>query len=133
MAGNLQFELVSPERKLASVSATEVHIPAMEGDMTAMAGHVPTLTTLRPGVLKAVTAEGVKAFIVTGGFADISANGVSVLAERAIPTEEATNSVYDELVEEARSLASVALPEDKASAEKMVNDVIALRDAAARH
>ncbi|NPD14433.1 F0F1 ATP synthase subunit epsilon [Xinfangfangia sp. D13-10-4-6] len=128
MAGNLQFDLVSPERKLASVSATEVQIPAAEGEMTAMAGHSPTITTLRPGILRAVTAEGVKSYIVTGGFADISAAGVTVLAERAIPTEEASNSVLDELVAEARSLADAALPEDKAHAEKIVSDVTALRD-----
>lgn len=129
MAGDLQFDLVSPERKLASVLATEVQIPAVAGDMTAMAGHSPTITTLRPGILRAVTAQGVKSFIVTGGFADISANGVTVLAERAIPTEEASATILDDILAEARSLAAVALPGDKDMAEKNVADVTALRDA----
>lgn len=129
MAGELQFDLVSPERKLASVSVTEVQIPAAAGDMTAMAGHVPTITTLRPGILRAVTAQGVKSFIVTGGFADISAANVTVLAERAVPVEEATGTILDEMVAEARSLAEIALDADKAVAEKNLSDVIALRDA----
>lgn len=133
MAGNLQFDLVSPERKLASVPATEVQIPGAEGDMTAMEGHSPTITTLRPGILRAVTSEGVKSYVVTGGFADISASGVTVLAERAIPTEEATSSILDEILAEARSLADAAQPEDKAQAEKNVSDVAALRDAVLKH
>ena len=57
MAGNLQFDLVSPERRLASLQATEVQIPGAAGDMTAMEGHAPTITTLRPGILKAVSTE----------------------------------------------------------------------------
>ena len=90
MAGALQFDLVSPERKLASLAATEVQIPGADGDLTAMAGHAPTITTLRPGILKALGADGAKSYVVTGGFADITATGVSVLAERAIPVAEAT-------------------------------------------
>ena len=44
----LQFDLVSPERRLASLEATEVRVPGADGDMTAMADHAPTITTLRP-------------------------------------------------------------------------------------
>jgi len=124
----MQFDLVSPERRLASVAATEVQIPATEGDMTAMVGHAPTITTLRPGILRAVSAEGTKAFVVTGGFAEITASGVSVLAERAIPIEEATAAVFDSLVAEARELA--ALGTDKEAGERLVNDLQALRQAA---
>lgn len=133
MAGNLQFDLVSPERRLASVSATEVQIPGADGDMTAMEGHSPTITTLRPGILRAVTSEGVKSYVVTGGFADISATSVTVLAERAIPTEEASSTLLDEILAEARSLADAALPADRAQAEKNVSDVAALRDAVQKH
>ena len=90
MAGSLQFDLVSPERRLASFAATEVQIPGAMGDMTAMEGHASTITSLRPGILRVVAADGIKAFAVTGGFAEISASGVSVLAEQAVPLEELT-------------------------------------------
>ena len=60
MAGTLQFDLVSPERRLASVAASEVQIPGADGDLTAMEGHAPTITTLRPGVLRVIAAEGAK-------------------------------------------------------------------------
>lgn len=128
MAATLQFDLVSPERRLASVSATEVQIPGTDGDMTAMAGHAATITTLRPGVLKAVSADGTKSYIVTGGFAEITADGVSVLAERAVPVEEATPALFESLVAEARDQAATL--SDKDAGEKLVNDMVALRAAA---
>lgn len=132
MAGNLQFDLVSPERRLASVQATEVQIPGAGGDLTAMEGHAPTITTLRPGILKAVSAAGTKAYAVTGGFAEITASSVSVLAERAIPVEELTPAILDELVADARAQAAAAPADQRDAAEKMVNDYIAIRGATAR-
>jgi F-type H+-transporting ATPase subunit epsilon len=121
----VQFDLVSPERRLASVQATEVQIPGAEGDLTAMEGHAPTITTLRPGILKAVGAEGTKAYIVTGGFAEITASGVSVLAERAVPVEEATPALMDSLVAEVRDAAVGS--DDKDAADKVVADMMAVR------
>jgi F-type H+-transporting ATPase subunit epsilon len=128
MAATLQFDLVSPEKRLASFQATEVQIPGADGDLTAMEGHAPTITTLRPGVLKAIGPDRTLAFAVTGGFAEITAKGVSVLAEKAIPVDDLSGSVMDDLVAEARSLAEVALPEDRDMAEKMINDLLTLRN-----
>ena len=128
MAGTLQFDLVSPERKLASVAATEVQIPGADGDLTAMEGHSPTITTLRPGVLRVIGASGTQAYVVTGGFAEITATGVSVLAERAIPLEDATPALMETLVAEARALAASST--DKDGAEKLVQDTLAMRAAA---
>lgn len=127
MAGTVQFDLVSPERRLASVAATEVQIPGADGDLTAMEGHAPTITTLRPGILKAVAAGGAKAYVVTGGFAEITAGTVSVLAERAVPVEEANAALFDALLAEAKDAAAGA--EDKDIAEKLVADMLALRAA----
>jgi F-type H+-transporting ATPase subunit epsilon len=127
MAGSVQFDLVSPERRLASVAASEVQIPGADGDLTAMAGHAPTITTLRPGILKAVSSDGTKSYVVTGGFAEISATGVSVLAERAVPVEEANAALFDALLAEARDAAARA--EDKDAADKLVSDMLALRAA----
>lgn len=127
MATTLQFDLVSPERRLASFAATEVQIPGADGDLTAMADHAPLITTLRPGVLRAQGNDGLKAYVVTGGFAEINGTSVSVLAERAVPVEEATGTLFDEMLAEAKSLAAAALPEDRDAADKLVHDVEALR------
>jgi len=124
MAETVQFDLVSPERRLASFPATEVQIPAALGDMTAMAGHVPTITTLRPGLLRVVGAQGTRAYVVTGGFAEIGTRGVSVLAEMAVPVEELTAARFDALVAEVTKAAAGA---DKADADKMLADLNAAR------
>jgi F-type H+-transporting ATPase subunit epsilon len=126
----VQFDLVSPERRLASLKATEVQIPGADGDLTAMEGHAPTITTLRPGVLRAIGAEGSKAYAVTGGFAEITATGVSVLAERAMPVDEVTPAMMDGLVAEAREQMAAAGPEARDDAEKLVSDLLALKAAA---
>lgn len=126
MAATLQFDLVSPERKLASVSATEVQIPGTDGDLTAMAGHAATITTLRPGVLKAIGADGTKAFVVTGGFAEITAAGVSVLAERAVPVEEANAALFETLLADVKATAAGL---DKDAGEKLVGDLMAAKAA----
>jgi F-type H+-transporting ATPase subunit epsilon len=128
MAGTLQFDLVSPERRLAAVQASEVSIPGADGDMTAMEGHAPTITTLRPGILKAMTVEGVKSYVVTGGFAEITASGVSVLAERAVPVEEVTPGLMDQLIADASEATAVAV--DKDAADKAMADLLAMRAAA---
>jgi F-type H+-transporting ATPase subunit epsilon len=128
MAGTLQFDLVSPERRLASVVATEVNIPGADGDLTAMEGHAPTITTLRPGVLKVASASGVKSFVVTGGFAEISATSVSVLAERAVPVEELNAALMDQLIADASEATAVAV--DKDAADKAMADLVAMRAAA---
>ncbi len=128
MAGTLQFDLVSPERRLASVVASEVQIPGADGDLTAMEGHAPTITTLRPGVLKVVSAEGAKSFVVTGGFAEISATSVSVLAERAVPVEELNAALMDQLIADASEATAVAV--DKDAADKAMADLVAMRAAA---
>ncbi|NBD30493.1 MAG: F0F1 ATP synthase subunit epsilon [Alphaproteobacteria bacterium] len=103
MANALQFDLVSPERRLAQLEATEVQIPGADGDMTAMADHAPTITTLRPGILTVTHSGGSDDYVVSGGFAEITAEGVTVLAEKALPRGEMTQEVYERLVEEAQS------------------------------
>ena len=124
----MRVDIVTPERRLASADVTSVQIPGADGDLTAMDGHAPTITTLRPGVLRANMANGSTAYVVTGGFAEITAAGVSVLAEQAVPLEEATGAMFDTLIAEAREAA--AATEDKDMAEKLLADMIAARAAA---
>ena len=103
MADMMQFDLVSPERSLASLQAVSVLIPGADGDMTVMPQHAPVITTLRPGILK-VEAEGGTAqeFVVTGGFAEINAQGVSVLAEQAVPRGDMTQETMDAMFDAAQ-------------------------------
>ncbi|MBK5945303.1 F0F1 ATP synthase subunit epsilon [Rhodobacter veldkampii DSM 11550] len=127
MADTIQFDLVSPERRLASVQALEVRIPGAEGDLTAMPGHAPLITTLRPGVLTVVSETGSAEYTVTGGFAEINAGSVTVLAERGLPSAEVSPAIYAEMLAEIRAAAAVAAPGSPAdTAAKLVADMEAL-------
>ena len=134
MADTMQFDLVSPERRLASMQVTVVQIPGADGDMAAMPDHAPTITTLRPGVLRVDGPEGTAEYVVTGGFAEISANGVSVLAERAVPKGDMTQEHLDEMMEEAKTTYQTAKdgfqnepgPVDEAA--KLLSDMVAMGD-----
>ena len=123
MADTMTFDLVSPERKLASVEATSVNIPGMEGDMTAMPNHAAFLTTLRPGVVKVNNGNDVTEYVVTGGFAEISAEGTSVLAEQAMPLVEATAEVLGDVLTAAEATLETAAEDGKTAAAQRVNDV----------
>ena len=129
---NLQFDLVSPERRLASVEATEVQIPGADGDLTAMLNHAPTITTLRPGILTVVHSSGSDDYVVSGGFAEITATSVSVLAEQALPQAEVTQEIYDQMVEEAKAAHGRAQetfknePGPVDDAAKLLSDMVAI-------
>jgi F-type H+-transporting ATPase subunit epsilon len=101
MSSTMQFDLVSPERRLASLEVSAVQIPGADGDLTAMPGHAPVITNLRPGILKVEAPSGNKDYVVTGGFAEIG-EGLSVLAERALPLDELSQDAFDEILEEAK-------------------------------
>ena len=132
MADTVQFDLVSPERLLASKQEKEVQIPGAEGDMTAMPDHAPLITTLRPGVLKVSGSDGDASYVVTGGFAEINASSISVLAERAIPQSEVTQEQFAEMMGEANARLEKAQAADSAEpgqvddAAKFVADMAAL-------
>ncbi|WP_460272409.1 F0F1 ATP synthase subunit epsilon [Celeribacter sp. ULVN23_4] len=120
----VQFDLVSPERKLASLAADQVQIPGSEGRLTAMAGHEPTILTLRPGRLIATGPEGEMEFIVTGGFAELSADNVSVLAEVALPRGEMSQEIVSDMITKARAEHDKASVEEQAETHSFLADLI---------
>jgi F-type H+-transporting ATPase subunit epsilon len=122
----VQFDLVAPERRLASIQASAVQIPGADGDMTAMEGHAPTITTLRPGILRVTHAGGTDEYAVSGGFAEIGATAISVLAEQALPKAEVNQAAFDAMLASVRAAADAAKTD---AAAKTVADMVALGDA----
>jgi F-type H+-transporting ATPase subunit epsilon len=129
MADTMNFDLVSPERSLASFSATEVQIPGSEGDMTAMLNHAPILTTLRPGVLSVNSSSGVNEYVVTGGFAEVTSEGVTVIAERAMVKADVTQEDMDVIVSTAKAALDGANEITQDAATKTHADVVVLATA----
>ncbi|MFM8989485.1 MAG: F0F1 ATP synthase subunit epsilon [Alphaproteobacteria bacterium] len=89
MADKVEFELVSPERLLLSRSVDMVVVPGAEGDFGVLRGHAPLISTLRLGVIDVHDAGGVSDRIfVAGGFAEVTAERCTVLAEQAVPVAD---------------------------------------------
>lgn len=130
MADTIRFDLVSPERRVASMDATLVALPGAAGDLAVGPGHEATITTLRPGVLKVEGSGGTEEYAVTGGFAEISAESVTVLAERSMAASDLTQETFDAYVEEAEENARAAKESDEHGvaddASKLVSDMVAM-------
>ena len=84
MADPFQFELVSPESLLMSEPVDQVVVPGAEGYFTVLKGHAPYMSTLKPGVVDVVRGTATERIFVRGGFADVNAGGLTILAEQAI-------------------------------------------------
>ena len=82
---DLHFELVTPEKLVRSDDVHMVVVPGVEGEFGVMAGHAPFMTTLKDGDLKIYRTAGTAfdTIAVSGGFAEVSDRGLTVLAERA--------------------------------------------------
>ena len=88
MAGTFKFELVTPERMALSEDAAQVVVPGVEGEFTVLPGHAPVISALRPGVIDVTLPDARKTRIfVKGGFAEVDAGHLTVLAERALDVE----------------------------------------------
>jgi F-type H+-transporting ATPase subunit epsilon len=94
----LHFELVSPEKLVFSGEVEQVDVPGAEGDFGVLAGHAPVVTTLRPGILTVHGAGGAQRIVVLGGFAEVSAQGLTVLADVAEAVEGIDRAIITERI-----------------------------------
>jgi F-type H+-transporting ATPase subunit epsilon len=89
MAAKLHFSLVSPERELYAGDVDQVDAPGSEGDFGVLAGHAPFMTALKEGPVRVYSDGRVRTFEIRGGFADVTPEGLTVLAEHAAEVESA--------------------------------------------
>jgi len=129
MADKISFDLVSPEQLLLSEDADMVTIPGSEGEMGVMAGHAPVITTLKPGVIT-VAGSPVKKFVVLGGFAEINAAKVTVLAEEAVPAADFDAAAFEARIAQANeAIAAAKSDADKAAKQAYLDNLQQLRSA----
>jgi len=81
----LHFELVTPEKLVRSEAVYMVTVPGTEGDFAVLEGHAPVMSTIRDGDLLIFASAGAapEAIRIEGGFAEVNAQGLTVLAEKA--------------------------------------------------
>lgn len=132
MAETLEFELVSPEKLLVSEAVGMVVVPGSEGDFGALPQHSPLLSTVRPGVISIYQQGKVsRRIFVAGGFAEVTEDRCTVLAEEAVPVEDITADMVDQRLQAAKdALQEADSALDKAAAESRLRVAEAL--AAAR-
>ena len=126
MAESFQFDLVSPEKLLMSDPVEQVTVPGADGQFTVLKGHAPFLSTLKPGILDITAEDGSSQRIyVRGGFADVNASGLTVLAEQAMPMEEVNAEIMAQQVTDAQEdLADAGDDAEKrAVAQKQLDDL----------
>lgn len=130
MAEKIAFELVSPERLLLSDTADMVTVPGSEGYMGVMAGHAPVVTVLRAGMIDVLKDGTDSRFFIRGGFAEIGAAKVTVLAEEAIPFSELDLEVLDQRIKDAGDdLIAASGDAEKARVAELLDDLKLVRAA----
>ncbi len=132
-ADKVEFELVSPERLLLSAQVDMVVVPGAEGDFGVLPRHSPLISTLRPGIIRVFEGREVKQRIfVAGGFAEVTPERCTVLAEEAVPVGEIDAAKVDqELKDLGDDLADAKSDDDKAAIARRIKVREAMRAAAA--
>jgi F-type H+-transporting ATPase subunit epsilon len=130
MTGKINFDLVSPEKLLLSQAVDMVTVPGTEGYMGVMAGHMALVSALRAGMIE-TRNDGVETkYFIRGGFAEINATQVTVLAEEAIPMTEMDLAVLDQRIKDAQDDEIAAKTDaDRLKAAQMVDDLQLVRAA----
>ena len=119
----IAFELVSPEQLLLSEGADMVVIPGADGDIGAMHRHAPLITSLKPGVVGLYDGRTVRErYFVAGGFAEITNERCTVLAEYPTKVSEMKRADVEQELKNAREdVADAKSEDDRADAERRVD------------
>lgn len=103
MATSFELSIVAPDREIASVRATSVVSPGVDGYFGVWAGHVPVVSALRPGILEYIDESNNRNHVyVGGGFVQVDATKVTVLADEARMASDLDISEAEKALEEAR-------------------------------
>ena len=129
----VEFELVSPERLLLSKAVDMVVVPGAEGDFGVLARHTPMISSVRPGVIAVHDGGQVgERIFVAGGFAEVTGERCTVLAEEAVPVDKIDRSDAEKRLQNAREdLADAKDDEARVAAEQLIGALEAMIKAAA--
>ena len=122
MADKINFELVSPQRLLMSEAVDMVVVPGTEGDFGVIAEHAPLISTVRPGTITVFQGNTVSERIfVAGGFAEVTAERCTVLAEEAEPLGEIDRAAVESQLRDLRDdLGAAETDEERQAVESRI-------------
>ena len=114
MDTKINFDFVSPEESIISSEVDMVLIPAIEGDAGILPNHAPYMTILRQGIVEVTFGkDNIKQYLVEGGFADITPQKITILAENSINLTDIDDSVLKGKLQQIDENISNASESDK--------------------
>ena len=129
--GKLHFSLVSPERELYSGLVDQVVVPGIDGEFGVLSQHAALMTVIKPGAIRVLDGTSERKIYVGGGFADVTAQGLTILAEDAVDLSTLDKVAFDKDLQNAREDARDAKELDaKMSADKRLARLEAINAAA---
>ena len=102
MADKFFFALVSPEREVFHGLVEHVVVPGAEGEFGVLPAHAPVMSVIKPGALRIFNDGAERRVFVTGGFADVTPEGLTVLAEEALDLAEIDPAALEQDLKNAR-------------------------------
>ena len=133
MAEKLNFALVSPERELFHGEVDQVVVPGTEGEFGVLPDHAPLMSTIKPGALRIMNGADERRIFVNGGFADVTPEGLTVLAEDAVDLTGVDSAKLDQDIKDfEEDLRDAKDDAHKLQAEKALARAQAMKAALAR-
>ena len=133
MAEKLSFALVSPEREVFHGLVDHVVVPGAEGEFGVLPNHAPVMSMVKPGALRIIDDGAERRIFVNGGFADVTPEGLTVLAEEAVDLSDVDVAVLDQELKNAQDDLRDASNESKrAHAERVIARAEAIKSALGR-
>lgn len=133
MAEKLSFALVSPERELFHGDVDSVVVPGSEGEFGVLPNHAPVMSVIKPGALRVLHEGSERRIFVNGGFADVTPEGLTVLAEEAIDLADIDAAEIEAQLKAAQEdLRDANTDEKRESAQRAVGRLESIRIALAR-
>jgi len=132
MADKVQFELVSPEKLLVSRAVEMVVVPGAEGDFGVLPDHAPLISTVRPGVIEIYEGgQVVEQIFVAGGFAEVTGERCTVLADQATPVKEIDRKATEAELATLRNEVAALVKDEEAEKQHARIEVLEAKLAAA--
>jgi F-type H+-transporting ATPase subunit epsilon len=130
-ASKLHFSLVSPERELYSGDVDQVVVPGIEGQFGVLSQHAAMMTVIQPGAIRILDGQNERRIFVGGGFADVTAKGLTILAEDAVDLATLDKAALEKDLQAAREdVRDAKDPDTKSKADRKLARMEALAAAA---
>jgi F-type H+-transporting ATPase subunit epsilon len=133
MPDPFHFDLVSPERMVFSGEVEQVDVPGAEGDFGVLAHHAPFIALLKPGILTVFAPGETKRIVVVGGFAEVGEQGLTVLADMAVPVEDFDRASLESQIKDAEEDAADATEDAARDAAREKLEQLKALDSALAH